>query len=93
MLADRLFQRELQAGARDLADQPGEILLHVAALAEASRPFADLCPAEHGGDTLRALCTSHMDGHLKGDADALRFLTGDLTEAFRGRGIVLDVRE
>lgn len=67
--------------------------MDVVALAEASRPFAELCPAEHGGDTLRALCTSHMDGHLKGDADARRFLTDDLTGSFRARGIALDVRE
>ncbi|MFF4632694.1 alpha/beta hydrolase family protein [Streptomyces griseorubiginosus] len=66
--------------------------MDLAALAEASRPFAELCPAAHGGDTLRALCTGHMDAHLNGDPDARRFLTDDLTGAFRARGITLDVR-
>ncbi|KUN29588.1 hypothetical protein AQJ23_02150 [Streptomyces antibioticus] len=66
--------------------------MDLAALAEASRPFAELCSAAHGGDTLRALCTGHMDGHLKDDADARHFLTRDLTGAFRARGIALDVR-
>ncbi|MGW2620730.1 hypothetical protein [Streptomyces sp. NPDC001500] len=59
-------------------------------LAEASRPFSELCPAEHGGDTVRVLCTAHMDARLKGDAEAALFLADDLPGAFKARGIVLD---
>jgi dienelactone hydrolase len=60
------------------------------ALAEAMRPFAELCPAWHARDTVRALCLAHMDAHLRGDAAARAFLDGDLARLFAGRGIALE---
>ncbi len=62
-----------------------------AAIAEASRPFAELCPAAHGADTVQSLCLAHMDAHLKGSADARAFLAGDLARTFTARGITLEV--
>src|SRR5262245_5879560 len=43
--------------------------IDLAAIAEASRPFAELCPAEHGAATVQALCLSHMDAHVKESAE------------------------
>lgn len=85
---------EMHESAREqwLSGQMRIAGMDLVALAEASRPFSQLCPAAHGGDTLRALCTSHMDTHLKGDGEARRFLTGDLRGSFAARGITLDTR-
>ncbi|MCH2169553.1 S9 family peptidase [Myxococcota bacterium] len=62
-----------------------------AAVAEASRPFSELCPAAHGAEVAQALCLAHMDAHLKDDADALAWLEGDLASHFSARGIDLEV--
>ena len=65
--------------------------IDLAAIAEASRPFAELCPAEHGAVTVQALCLAHMDAHVKGSADARSFLAGDLARTFAARGIDLEL--
>ena len=65
--------------------------IDLAALAEASRPFAELCPAEHGAATVQALCLAHMDAHVQESADARAFLSGDLARTFAVRGIELEV--
>ena len=61
------------------------------ALAEASRPFSELCPAAHGAATVQALCLAHMDATLREMADARAFLAGDLGKRFAARGIALEV--
>jgi len=66
--------------------------IDLAAIAEASRPFAELCPAAHGAATVQALCLAHMDAHLKDSAGARSFLSGDLVRTFAARGIELEVR-
>jgi dienelactone hydrolase len=65
--------------------------IDLAAIAEASRPFAELCPAAHGAATVQALCLAHMDAHLKEAADARAFLTGDLARTFAARGIDVEI--
>jgi dienelactone hydrolase len=66
--------------------------IDLAAIAEASRPFAELCPAAHGLDTVRALCLAHMDAHVNESPGARAFLAGDLARTFAERGIDLEVR-
>jgi dienelactone hydrolase len=62
------------------------------ALGTAMRPFAELCTEAQSGGTARGLCLAHMDAHLKGNADALAFLDGDLTRTFAAAlGVELDV--
>ena len=61
-----------------------------AAVAEAARPFSELCPAEHGAEVVKALCLAHMDAHLKEDAQAAAWLAGDLAAEFAARGIDLE---
>jgi dienelactone hydrolase len=61
------------------------------ALAQAMRPFSELCPATHGLDAMRGLCLAHMDEQLKGSAKARTFLDGDLASVFAVRGIGLEV--
>jgi predicted dienelactone hydrolase len=68
---------------------PGDIDL--AAIAEAARPFAELCPAAHGAATVQGLCLAHMDAHVKGVPEAGAFLAGDLRRVFAARGIELEV--
>jgi hypothetical protein len=65
--------------------------IDAAALAQAMRPFSELCPATHGLDTMRALCLAHMDEHLKGNAEARVFLDSDLAGVFAARGIGLEI--
>jgi predicted dienelactone hydrolase len=65
--------------------------IDLAAIAEASRPFAELCPAAHGTAVVQALCLAHMDAHLKGSAEASAFLEADLARSFAARGIDLEV--
>jgi predicted dienelactone hydrolase len=65
--------------------------IDLAAIAEASRPFAELCPAAHGEATVQGLCLAHMDAHLKELPEARAFLAGDLARTFAGRGIDLEV--
>ncbi|MGE4652680.1 MAG: hypothetical protein AAEJ53_17475, partial [Myxococcota bacterium] len=60
------------------------------AVAEASRPFSELCPAAHGAAVVKALCLAHMDAHLKDDAQAANWLAGDLAAAFAAQGIDLE---
>ena len=62
-----------------------------AAIAEASRPFSELCPAAHGAATVQSLCLAHMDANLKGSAEARAFLDGDRARTFAARGIDLGV--
>jgi predicted dienelactone hydrolase len=69
------------------AVEPG---IDFAAIAEASRPFAELCPAAHGAATVQSLCVAHMDAHVKESADARAFLEGDLAGRFAARGIDLE---
>lgn len=65
--------------------------IDLVAIAEASRPFAELCPAAHGAATVQALCLAHMDAHLRGSAEARAFLDGDLAGRFAARGIDLEI--
>jgi predicted dienelactone hydrolase len=65
--------------------------IDLAAIAEASRPFAELCPAEHGAATVQGLCLAHMDAHLRGSADAARFLADEIASAFASRGIDVEL--
>ena len=76
-----------KSGAFPVADPD----IDLAAIAEASRPFSELCRAEHGLDSVRALCLAHMDANLKGSAEARAFLAGDLARSFAARGIDLEV--
>lgn len=65
--------------------------IDLAAIAEASRPFAELCPAEHGAATVQGLCLAHMDAHLRGSAAAARFLADDVSGALASRGIDVEL--
>jgi predicted dienelactone hydrolase len=65
--------------------------IDLAAIAEASRPFSELCPAAHGAATVEALCLAHMDAHVRGAAEARSFLEADLARVFAARGIDLEV--
>jgi dienelactone hydrolase len=65
--------------------------IDLAAIAEASRPFSELCRAEHGLDCVRGLCLAHMDSNLRGSAEARAFLDGDLVRSFAARGIDVEV--
>lgn len=58
---------------------------------EAMKPFSELCPAEHGSDTVRGLGLAHMNAQLRDDADARDFLQRDLAAAFRDHGIDIEV--
>jgi dienelactone hydrolase len=61
------------------------------AIAAATPPFSELCPAEHGQVVVRGLCLAHMDAHLKQLPAARDFLNGDLAGLFAARGIDLEV--
>jgi dienelactone hydrolase len=61
------------------------------AIAAASPPFSELCPAAHGQAVVRSLCVSHMDAHLKRRPEARAFLNQDLADLFAVRGIDLEV--
>jgi predicted dienelactone hydrolase len=62
------------------------------AIAAATPPFSELCPAEHGQAVVRSLCVSHMDAHLKQRPEARSFLAGNLAELYAARGIDLEIR-
>jgi predicted dienelactone hydrolase len=64
--------------------------IDLAAIAEASRPFAELCPAEHGAAVVQALCLAHLDAHLRDLPDARAFLDADLARTFAARGIGIE---
>jgi predicted dienelactone hydrolase len=64
--------------------------IDLAAIAEASRPFAELCSAADGTATVQSLCLAHMDAQLKASAGARVFLGGDLAQVFAARGIDLE---
>lgn len=70
---------------------PGGDTFDFAALAEACRPFAELCPAWHGEDTVGALCLAQFDARLKGALPARNFLERNLAATFRDRGITIEV--
>lgn len=61
------------------------------AIAAATPPFSELCPAAHGQAVVRALCVSHMNAHLKQSPEAHTFLSQDLAALFAMRGIDLEV--
>jgi hypothetical protein len=65
--------------------------IDLAAIAEASRPFSELCSAADGLATVQGLCVAHMDAHVKELPDARAFLAGDLARTFAARGISIDV--
>jgi dienelactone hydrolase len=64
--------------------------LDAAAVANAMRPFTELCSEMDGATTARALCLAHMDAELERDAAAGAFLAGDLAAQFAERGIALE---
>jgi len=61
------------------------------AIAEASRPFSELCPGEQAHEVVKALCLAHMDAHLKEDAAAAAWLAGDPAADFAERGIDVEI--
>jgi dienelactone hydrolase len=65
--------------------------IDLAAIAEASRPFSELCSAADGLATVQGLSVAHMDAHVKELSDARAFLSGDLAGRFAARGIDLEV--
>lgn len=58
-----------------------------AAIAEAARPFSELCPAAHAHEVVQSLCLAHMDAHLKDDANARNWLAGNPDADFAARNI------
>jgi len=62
-----------------------------AAIAEASRPFSELCSGEQAHEVVKALCLAHMDAHLKADAAAAAWLAGDPAADFTARGIDVEI--
>ena len=69
----------------------GKHAIDFPAIAAATPPFSELCPAEHGEAVVRGLCLAHMDAHLKDRPEARAYLEGDLEALFAGRGIDLEV--
>ena len=59
-------------------------------MAEAMRPFSELCPAGRAADTARALCLAHFDENLKGSEAARDFLDHDPAKVFAERGIEIE---
>jgi len=51
------------------------------------RPVAELCPGEHAHVFVRGLTLSHLDAVLKQEADARRFLAGDIEGELAARGV------
>ncbi len=70
----------------------GEHSIDFRAIAAATPPFAELCPAAHGEAVVKGLCLAHMDAHLKQLPAAHAFLNEDVAGAFAARGIQLEVR-
>ena len=50
-------------------------------------PFSELAPATHGHLAAMGLGLAHLDAHIRGDARALAFCSGDLAAVLAGRGI------
>src|SRR5262249_43962192 len=63
----------------------------LAAIAEASRPFSELCPAAHGAAAVQGLCLAHMDAHVAQSSEARAFLERDLAGTYAERGMDLEV--
>jgi dienelactone hydrolase len=70
----------------------GEPVIDFPAIAAATPPFSELCPAEHGEAVVRGLCLAHMDAHLKESPQARDYLNADLPALFGARGIDLEVQ-
>jgi predicted dienelactone hydrolase len=51
------------------------------------RPVADLCPGEHAHVFARGLTLGHLDAVLKEEANARRFLAGDIEGDLAARGV------
>jgi dienelactone hydrolase len=51
------------------------------------RPIAELCSGEQAHSFIRALALSHLDAFLKQDADARRFLAGNVEAELASRSI------
>lgn len=64
--------------------------LDTSALAEAMRPFSELCSEADGAAAARGFCLAHMDAQLGRAAAAAAFLAGDLVTTFAARGIDLE---
>jgi predicted dienelactone hydrolase len=56
-------------------------------VAKHSRPFDELCPAEHAYDVVRGLGLAHLDAALKRHAAARAFVDGDVAGHIAVRGI------
>jgi dienelactone hydrolase len=56
-------------------------------MAEEMRPIAELCSGEQAHLFARGLTLCHLDAVLKGQADAQRFLAGDIEATLAGRGV------
>ena len=54
-------------------------------------PFAELCPAAHGYDTVRGLGLAHLDAHLRAMTDARDFLAAPWRARLAERGVGTDV--
>ena len=70
----------------------GEHSIDFPAIAAATPPFSELCPADHGKVVVRGLCLAHMDAHLRQLPEARDYLNGDLPALFAMRGIDLEVQ-
>ena len=55
------------------------------------KPIGELCPGAHAHEFVRALGLAHMDAVLKGDEEAVDFLTGDVGAALAARGVRVEV--
>jgi dienelactone hydrolase len=63
------------------------------AMAKAMRPFAELCPAQHGIDVQRSVALAHFEAVLKGSKAARSFLEEDLAGTLAQRGIQFEATE
>jgi predicted dienelactone hydrolase len=51
------------------------------------RPYAELCPGEHGRLFTRGLTLAHLDATLRNRTEAQEFLAGDLAQALAAQGV------
>ena len=56
-------------------------------MAEEMRPIGEFCPGEEAHRFTRGLVLAHLDGSLRGMADARRFIDGDVVSECARRGV------
>jgi hypothetical protein len=57
-------------------------------LAKDIKPIAELCAGDPAYRFTRGLGLAHMDAHLRGDAEARRFLDDDVIARLASEGVV-----